>query len=74
MESDDRELLERIQKGDGESFGVLFDRTHRWLLRRCVPDSAHEGSKMVKKNVLPTLILLLRARKKGGPREAALPE
>jgi len=33
MESDDRELLDRIQKGDGESFGVLFDRTHRWLLQ-----------------------------------------
>lgn len=33
MDSDDRELLDRIQKGDGESFGVLFDRTHRWLLQ-----------------------------------------
>lgn len=33
MACDDRELLERIQKGDGESFGVLFDRTHRWLLQ-----------------------------------------
>jgi hypothetical protein len=33
MDSDDRELLERIQKGDGGSLGVLFDRTHRWLLQ-----------------------------------------
>jgi len=33
MDSDDRELLDRIQKGDGESFGLLFDRTHRWLLQ-----------------------------------------
>jgi RNA polymerase sigma factor (sigma-70 family) len=35
MDDDDRELLERIQRGDGEGFGVLFDRTHRWLLQ-CV--------------------------------------
>ncbi len=33
MESDDRELLEQIQQGNGESFGVLFDRTHLWLLQ-----------------------------------------
>jgi RNA polymerase sigma factor (sigma-70 family) len=35
MDEDDRELLERIQREDGEGFGVLFDRTHRWLLQ-CV--------------------------------------
>lgn len=33
MDPDDRDLLERIQGGDGESFGVLYDRTHRWLLQ-----------------------------------------
>ena len=32
MRDDDRELLERIQQGDGESFGILFDRTRGWLL------------------------------------------
>lgn len=32
MESDDRRLLEAIQKGDGESFGLLYDRTRRFLL------------------------------------------
>ena len=32
MEDDDERLLERIQQGDGESFGVLYDRTWRWLL------------------------------------------
>ena len=32
MRDDDRELLERIQQGDGESFGTLFDRTRGWLL------------------------------------------
>ncbi|HVN76697.1 MAG TPA: RNA polymerase sigma factor [Thermoanaerobaculaceae bacterium] len=32
MSDDDRELLERIQQGDGESFGVLYDRTRGWLL------------------------------------------
>jgi len=32
MSDDDRELLERIQHGDGESFGVLVDRTRSWLL------------------------------------------
>jgi RNA polymerase sigma-70 factor (ECF subfamily) len=29
---DDRLLLERIKRGDGESFGVLYDRTRDWLL------------------------------------------
>jgi RNA polymerase sigma factor (sigma-70 family) len=29
---DDERLLERIRKGDAESFGVLYDRTWRWLL------------------------------------------
>jgi len=33
MDGDDRELLDRIRKCDGESFGVLFNRTHRWLLQ-----------------------------------------
>ena len=32
MDEDDERLLERIQQGDGESFGVLYDRTWRWLL------------------------------------------
>jgi len=32
MSDDDRELLERIQQGDGESFGKLYDRTRGWLL------------------------------------------
>ena len=32
MGGDDRELLERIKDGDGESFGTLYDRTHKWLL------------------------------------------
>lgn len=32
VEPDDRELLERIQGGDGESFGALYDRTRGWLL------------------------------------------
>jgi RNA polymerase sigma factor (sigma-70 family) len=32
MADDDRELLERIHHGDGESFGELYDRTRRWLL------------------------------------------
>jgi RNA polymerase sigma factor (sigma-70 family) len=32
MDADDRELLQRIQQGDGESFGTLFDRTRSWLL------------------------------------------
>ncbi len=32
MDDDDQRLLERIQRGDGESFGVLYDRTWRWLL------------------------------------------
>lgn len=30
--NDDRELLERIRRGDSESFGVLYDRTRGWLL------------------------------------------
>ncbi len=29
---DDHDLLQRIQGGDGESFGVLYDRTRGWLL------------------------------------------
>ncbi len=32
MNDDDRRLVERIQQGDGESFGVLYDRTRDWLL------------------------------------------
>lgn len=32
MDDDDRRLLGRIQEGDGESFGVLYDRTRGWLL------------------------------------------
>jgi RNA polymerase sigma-70 factor (ECF subfamily) len=32
MEPDDRELLERIHRGDAESFGTLYDRTRGWLL------------------------------------------
>jgi RNA polymerase sigma-70 factor (ECF subfamily) len=32
MDDDDERLLERIQQGDAESFGVLYDRTWRWLL------------------------------------------
>lgn len=31
MDDDDDRLLARIREGDGESFGVLYDRTHRWL-------------------------------------------
>jgi RNA polymerase sigma factor (sigma-70 family) len=31
MADDDRELVARIQQGDGESFGVLYDRTREWL-------------------------------------------
>lgn len=31
MDDDDRTLLERIREGDGESFGVLYDRTRGWL-------------------------------------------
>ena len=33
---DDDELLERIRNGDGESFGLLYDRTYRWLLSRVI--------------------------------------
>ena len=36
MDDDDGRLLERIQRGDGESFGVLYDRTYRWLLSRVI--------------------------------------
>jgi RNA polymerase sigma-70 factor (ECF subfamily) len=32
MGDDDREILERIQQGDAESFGRLYDRTRNWLL------------------------------------------
>jgi RNA polymerase sigma factor (sigma-70 family) len=32
MHDNDRELVERIQHGDGESFGTLYDRTRDWLL------------------------------------------
>ncbi len=32
MEDDDRGLLERIRRGDGEAFGVLYDRTRDYLL------------------------------------------
>jgi RNA polymerase sigma-70 factor, ECF subfamily len=32
MGPDDRELLDRIQGGDAESFGTLYDRTRGWLL------------------------------------------
>jgi RNA polymerase sigma factor (sigma-70 family) len=32
MCDDDRELVERIQQGDSESFGALYDRTRSWLL------------------------------------------
>src|SRR5512141_1339514 len=32
MDDDDRTLLGRIQDGDGESFGLLYDRTRRFLL------------------------------------------
>jgi RNA polymerase sigma-70 factor (ECF subfamily) len=32
MDDDDRTLLGRIQDGDGESFGVLYDRTRAFLL------------------------------------------
>jgi RNA polymerase sigma-70 factor (ECF subfamily) len=32
MADDDRELLQRIQQGDAESFGALYDRTRGWLL------------------------------------------
>jgi RNA polymerase sigma-70 factor, ECF subfamily len=32
MRDDDRELLARIQQGDSESFGTLYDRTRNWLL------------------------------------------
>lgn len=31
MDVDDDRLLARIQEGDGESFGELYDRTHGWL-------------------------------------------
>lgn len=31
MGDDDRELVERVRRGDGESFGVLYDRTRDWL-------------------------------------------
>ena len=30
MAQDHRELLERLKRGDGESFGRLYDRTRRW--------------------------------------------
>ncbi len=32
MQDDDEALLERIRQGDGESFGLLYDRTRGWLL------------------------------------------
>jgi RNA polymerase sigma factor (sigma-70 family) len=32
MHDDDERLLERIREGDGESFGLLYDRTRDWLL------------------------------------------
>jgi RNA polymerase sigma factor (sigma-70 family) len=32
MADDDRELLDKIQRGDGEGFGELYDRTRDWLL------------------------------------------
>ena len=36
MDDDDGRLLERIRNGDGESFGILYDRTFRWLLSRVI--------------------------------------
>jgi RNA polymerase sigma-70 factor (ECF subfamily) len=46
-EDDDGRLLARIREGDGESFGVLYDRTRRWLLSfvilpRVGPDDAED--------------------------------
>jgi RNA polymerase sigma-70 factor (ECF subfamily) len=46
-EDDDGRLLARIREGDGESFGVLYDRTRRWLLAfvilpRVGPDAAED--------------------------------
>lgn len=32
MDDDDERLVERIRRGDGEAFGVLYDRTREWLL------------------------------------------
>jgi RNA polymerase sigma-70 factor (ECF subfamily) len=32
MTGDDRDLLDRIHRGDAESFGTLYDRTRSWLL------------------------------------------
>lgn len=32
MDDDDERLLAKIREGDGESFGILYDRTRDWLL------------------------------------------
>ena len=48
MCDDDRELVERIQQGDGESFGRLYDRTRSWLLSVViVPRVGHAHSEEV---------------------------
>ena len=36
MDEDDARLMERIRQGDGESFGLLYDRTWRWLLEAVI--------------------------------------
>jgi RNA polymerase sigma-70 factor (ECF subfamily) len=47
-DDDDGRLLARIQGGDGESFGVLFDRTRRWLLTFVIlPRVGPEGAEDV---------------------------
>ena len=44
MDDDDERLLERIQEGDGESFGVLYDRTWRWLMSCVVSPRVGPGA------------------------------
>jgi RNA polymerase sigma-70 factor (ECF subfamily) len=44
MDEDDGRLLERIRGGDGESFGVLYDRTYRWLLSRVIVPRVGPGA------------------------------
>lgn len=47
-DDDDGRLLARIQRGDAESFGVLVDRTRRWLLTFVIlPRVGPEGAEDV---------------------------
>ena len=44
MDDDDARLMERIRQGDGESFGLLYDRTWRWLLSSVIRPRVGPGA------------------------------